>query len=72
MFMSQEFLTAQQVAREYLNDVCSYHKILRLTREGEIPARKLGKSYIYRRSNLDEWATDQFSCPATNEITQKG
>lgn len=70
--MSQEFLTAQQVAREYLNDVCSYHKILRLTREGQIPATKLGKSYLYKRSHLDKWATDQFSCPATNETTQKG
>lgn len=70
--MPKEFLNARQVASEYLNDTCSYHKILRLTREGEIPATKLGKSYLYKRSHLDEWASDQFSRPATNESTEKG
>lgn len=61
--MSQEFLTAQQVASEYLNDSCSYHKVLRLTRTGQIPATKLGKSYLYKRSKLDEWAANRFCCP---------
>lgn len=53
-----EFLTAKQVAHEYLNDVCSYHKVLRLTRLGKIPAIRLGKSYLYKRSHLDEWTSN--------------
>lgn len=70
--MPKEFLNARQVASEYLNDTCSYHKILQLTREGQIPATKLGKSYLYKRSHLDDWARTQFRWPATNESEQKG
>ena len=74
--MSQEFLTAQQVAREYLNDICSYHKVLRLTRTGQIPATKLGNSYLYKRSKLDEWAANRFCCPieskGINKTDQEG
>ena len=63
-----EFLTAKQVALEYLNDVCSYHKVLRLTRDGKIPATRLGKSYLYKRSQLDVWAENQFCrSAATND-----
>ena len=47
-------------------------EILRLTRTGQIPATKLGKLYLYKRSHLDEWASDQFNRPATNESTEKG
>jgi len=73
MFMLQEFLTAQQVAHEYLNDVCSYHKVLRLTRNGKIPATRLGKSYLYKRAILDEWAANQFSWPVEKlEVNRKG
>ena len=74
--MPQEFLTARQVAHEYLNDVCSYHKVLRLTRNGKIPATRLGKSYLYKRSKLDAWAANQFRWPVedigNNEAEQEG
>ena len=59
--MQQEFLTARQVAEEYFSGTCSYHKILRLARDGTLPAKKLGKSYLFKRSELDVWAADQFS-----------
>ena len=42
--MQQEFLNAKQVAEKFFNGECSYYKVLRLTREGMLPAKKIGKS----------------------------
>ena len=61
--MALEFLTARQVSDEYFNCVCSYHKILKMAKEGTLPAKKLGKSYLFKRSELDVWAADQFGSP---------
>lgn len=57
----EDFLTAKQVSEMYFGNACNYHKVLRLTRSGVIPAKKLGKSYLYRKANLDEWASREFS-----------
>ena len=48
--MSAEFMTAKEVAEEFFNGTCSYHKVLRLTRIGTLPAMKMGKSYLYRKA----------------------
>ncbi len=48
--MEQEFLSAKQVADQFFNGECNYLKVLHLTREGILPAKKFGKSYLYKRS----------------------
>ena len=53
MVMEQEFLSAKQVADQFFNGECNYLKVLRLTREGILPAKKFGKSYLYKRSELE-------------------
>ena len=42
--MEQEFLSSKQVAIDFFNGECNYHKVLRLTREGILPAKKFGKA----------------------------
>lgn len=59
--MVKEFLNAKQVAEIFFNNECSYHKVLRLTRNGIIPAKKIGKSYLYKLGELEKWATKNFS-----------
>ena len=62
--MKTEFMTAKEVAVEFFNGECSYYKVLRLTRNGMIPAMKMGKSYLYRKTELEKWAELNFSRPA--------
>lgn len=42
------FLTAKEVAEEFFEGRVCYKQILAMTRSGELPARKIGKNYIYR------------------------
>ena len=66
--MEQEFLSAKQVADHFFNGECNYLKVLRLTREGILPAKKFGKSYLYKRSELEKWAASNFCNPAYYDI----
>lgn len=68
MRMAYEFMNTQQVAEEFFNGTCDYQKILRMVRAGTIPAVKIGKSYVYRREALENWADKNFSCPAWAKI----
>ena len=56
----KEFLDTKDVADEFFNGGCKYQKVLRLTRAGILPGIKLGKSYVYRKENLEEWARQNF------------
>lgn len=62
--MEYDFLTAKQVAIDFFNGECNYQKVLRLTRTGYLPAVKLGKSYLFRRSELEHWSDINFNKPA--------
>lgn len=58
------FMTAKDVAENFFNGECSYGKVLRLTRIGTLPAKKIGKSYLYRKEDLERWAEINFARPA--------
>ena len=62
------FMTAKQVAIDFFEGECNYQKVLRLTRKGYLPAVKLGKSYLFRRAELEHWADENFSKPAWAKI----
>ena len=66
--MQQEFLNAKQVAEKFFNGECSYYKVLQLTREGILPAKKIGKSYLYKKEELEKWAEINFSSSAYYDI----
>ena len=50
------FMTVQEVA-EYLN--CHAGTVYRLVRQREIPCFKLGGSWRFRRSDLEQWIRDR-------------
>lgn len=58
-----KFLTAVEVADVFFNGKLKYARILKMTREGELPAMKQGKSYIYLWSALEKWAEKNFNKP---------
>lgn len=62
------FLTAKEVAESFFHNDLNYQKVLRLTRNGILPAKKFGKSYLYEKSELVTWVSHNFSTPADFEI----
>lgn len=68
MKMSQTFMDAKQVSCDFFNGMCDYQKVLRLTRNGYLPGKKLGKSYLYIREELEKWAETNFSKPVCSKM----
>lgn len=58
-----KFLTAAEVAEVFFEGKLKYARILKMTRDGELPAIKQGKSYIYLCSALKKWAEKNFNKP---------
>lgn len=63
------FLTAVEVSEIFFKGKLKYARILQMTRNGELPAIKRGKSYLYLYSALEKWVEKSFSKPlwATNQ-----
>ena len=57
------FLTAAEVSKLFFNGKLNYSRVLKMTRDGELPAMKQGKSYIYLWSALEKWAEKNFNKP---------
>lgn len=57
------FWTAAEVAAIFFQGKIRYAKVLKMTRNGELPAIKRGKSYLYLRSALEDWAKKVLSKP---------
>jgi hypothetical protein len=66
-FEHNNFLTAKQVSEDFFQGMFHYQCILKMTREGKIPAVKQGKSYVYLLSELQTWVDKNFSTPAWKE-----
>ncbi|MBP2658114.1 MAG: Helix-turn-helix domain [Firmicutes bacterium] len=63
LYNEDMFLTATEVSTLFFNGKLKYSRILRMTRDGELPAMKQGKSYIYLWSALEKWADKNFNKP---------
>ncbi len=57
------FWTASEVAEIFFQGKLKYARVLQMTRNGELPAIKKGKSYLYLRSALEKWAEKNFNKP---------
>lgn len=57
------FLTAKEVAKIFFQGKLKYSQVLQMTRSGELPAKKQGKSYLYLLSALEIWAEKAFAKP---------
>ena len=66
--MSQTFMKARQWSCDFFHDMCAYQKVPRLTRNEYLPGKKLGKSYLYIRKELEKWAETNFSKPAWSKM----
>lgn len=63
-----EFLTAEEVSRDYFDGKISYKNVLKLTREGGLPGIKTGKQYLYQRQALDAWTYSNFNTPPNRKF----
>ena len=61
---SNVFFTARQVSEVFFQGKLNYQRVLKLTREGDLPAVKTGKSYIYLSNELQKWVEKRFCTPA--------
>jgi hypothetical protein len=59
-----KFLTAHEVAEQFFQKKIPYTTILKMTRDGILPAIKQGKSYIYLASALQDWAEKNLRKPS--------
>ena len=57
------FLTATEVSELFFHGKLNYSRVLKMTRDGDLPAMKQGKSYIYLWSALEKWAEKSFNKP---------
>jgi excisionase family DNA binding protein len=65
--LGDDLLTVREVAT-YLRK--SPSTVYRLTREGRLPAKKVGGTWRFSRKSLDEWLRDSFpNQPAIVEIS---
>lgn len=46
----------------------SYARVLALTKDGKLPATRIGKCYYYTQEALVEWAEKNMGTPAWNGI----
>jgi excisionase family DNA binding protein len=65
--LGDDLLTVQEVAT-YLRK--SRSTVYRLTREGRLPAKKVGGTWRYSRKSLDEWLRYPLPHPPTTAETE--
>jgi len=65
--MDNTFLNAKEVADKFFQGKLNYQRVLKMTREGDLPAVKIGKAYVYLLSDLQIWVDKKFKKPAWSE-----
>ena len=65
--ISNRFLTATEVANEFFQGKLNYQRVLKMTREGDLPAVKIGKAYVDLLSEWQAWVDKKFTKPAWSE-----
>lgn len=66
--MEEKFMTAKQVSTDFFNGNCNYQKVLRLTRQGKLPAMRMGNSYLFSKQALENWVNQNFFKPYWSKI----
>lgn len=65
-----KFLKAREVAEEFFDGKIGYIKVLKLTKEGVLPAKRIGKIYFYTLDALNDWAEKNMGTPAWKKLTK--
>lgn len=58
--MNTEYITAKE-ALEIVNKTMGYHTLLRMFKNDHIPARKVGKKWLVRPSEINAFVEDMLS-----------
>lgn len=66
--MSNNFLTAQEVAQIFFEGKVPYQRVLAMARKGQLPCRKIGRRYLFDPEALDVWRQRNMSRPAFSRL----
>lgn len=62
--LNNDLMTTKMVLEEIFEGMIKYSTLLFYVRAGKIPAKKIGRKYIYSRKVMLEWRMRNFSRPA--------
>lgn len=62
------YLNPKSVAEDFFEGKVRYVQVLEMTKNGELPAVKIGRRYFYLRSALEEWKQKNFYTPAWQKV----
>lgn len=62
--LNDDLMTTKMVLEEIFEGMIKYSTLLLYVRAGKIPAKKIGRKYIYSRKVMLEWRARNFSRPA--------
>ena len=63
-----KLMTAIEVSEQFFKGKVSYQKVLRLTRDGKLPCKKYGRTYIFDEECLKEYIKKNLSTPCWAKI----
>ena len=64
MLKNNDMMTTKMVIDEIFEGLIEYSTLLQYVRAGVIPAKKIGRKYLYSRKAMLEWRDRNFSCAA--------
>lgn len=62
--LNNDLIDTKIVITEIFNNKIKYPTLLQYVRAGLIPAKKIGKGYVYSRKALIAWRERNFNSPA--------
>jgi hypothetical protein len=65
------FLTAKEVAENFFQGKINYKNVLEMTKLGILPARKVGKKYLYLDKALQDWVKENMYKPVWMQMKRK-
>lgn len=61
MLNNNDLMTTEMVLEEIFEGLVKYATLLQYVRAGLIPAKKIGRKYVYSRKTMLEWRERNFS-----------
>lgn len=62
--LNNDMMTTKMVIEEIFEGLIKYSTLLEYVRSGAIPAKKIGRCYIFSRKALIAWKERNFNAPA--------
>lgn len=62
--LNNDLMTSKMVLKEIFEGMIKYSTLLQYVRSGKIPAKKIGRQYVFSRKALIAWRERNFNRPA--------